>query len=164
MNRDLNNSGDNSGIDTSSYSATSPDAITPDTRIIATFQETQISTSPLPPPELLAQYDQIINNGAERIMKMAEAQQEGYLRERRIASETNRDIAIRKLKYLDRGQIFGFIISLILIGLAAVFVFTDHDTMAYCLFSIGIVSLVALFLPGKNISRRKGSFTEDHPT
>jgi uncharacterized membrane protein len=42
-------------------------------RIVARAQTVSFS-GPLPPPELLAQYDQIVTNGADRILKMAENQ------------------------------------------------------------------------------------------
>lgn len=63
-----------SGINTVSYSTTS-DA-QGNQNIILSERRTEISSGPLPHPELLKGYDEVIKDGAERIMKMAEREQE----------------------------------------------------------------------------------------
>lgn len=126
------------------YSATSDSTIPPQVLVAAT--KTEISSGPLPHPDLVKGYDDIIPNGAERIMQMAEKEQENRFQERKEIRDTNKEIAMGKLKYVNRGQIMGFILALIMLGLATLFVFTDHEGIAYFLFSIGMVSLVALFL------------------
>lgn len=39
-----------------------------------------------------------------------------------------------------------FVLSFVILGLATLFVFTGHETMAYVLFAVSLVSLVGLFL------------------
>lgn len=134
--------------------STTTDATNPaHIRVIAT--KTEISSGPMPHPDLVKGYDDIIPNGAERIMRMAEKEQENRFQERKEIRDTNREIAISKLKYVSRGQIMGFVLALIMLGLATLFVFTNHEGIAYFLFSIGTVSLVALFLQAFISPRQK---------
>lgn len=115
-------------------------------QVVVAATKTEISSGPLPHPDLVKGYDDIIPNGAERIMQMAEKEQENRFQERKEIRDANKEIAMSKLKYVNRGQIMGFVLALIMLGLATLFVFTGHEGIAYFLFSIGMVSLVALFL------------------
>lgn len=127
-----------------SYSAT----VEPDNaaQLLFTASKTEISSGPLPHPDLVKGYNEIIPDGAERIMRMAEKEQDNRFIERQEIRDTNKEIALGKLKYMNRGQIMGFIIAIVMLGLATLFVFTNHESIACFLFSIGTVSLVALFL------------------
>lgn len=60
---------------------------------------------PLPPPEALDRFNQVVPNGAERIFKMAEAEQA-----HRIAQET--DALQARVGEAKRGQILGATISI----------------------------------------------------
>ena len=51
-----------------------PPAPTPQATAIATLTQSVSFSGPLPPPGLLARYNDVIPNGAERIMAMAERQ------------------------------------------------------------------------------------------
>ena len=74
-------------------------------RITAASVSSQWS-GPLPPPESLNRFNQVIPNGAERIFKMAEAEQA-----HRVAYETE---ALRAtVVEAKRGQILGATISII---------------------------------------------------
>jgi uncharacterized membrane protein len=63
-------------------------------------------SGPLPPPSLLAKYSDIIPNGAERIMAMAEKQSEH--REKLEARVVNGNVAAQ-----TRGSWFAFILCLV---------------------------------------------------
>jgi len=63
-------------------------------------------SGPLPPPEALARFNDIVPNGAERIFKMAEDEQE-----HRIASE--RTGLVASIAEAKRGQLLGASISII---------------------------------------------------
>jgi uncharacterized membrane protein len=74
-------------------------------------QEVSVRSGPLPAPEELAAYNQIIPEGADRIMKMAE-QQSAH----RISLEST--VVNSQQKQSFCGQIFGLIIGLSGLGLA----------------------------------------------
>lgn len=63
-------------------------------------------SGPLPPPSLLAKYSEIIPNGAERIMAMAEKQ--GDHREKLEARVVNGNVASQ-----TRGSWFAFVLCLV---------------------------------------------------
>jgi uncharacterized membrane protein len=65
-------------------------------------------SGPLPPPAVLAQYNEVIPNGAERIMAMAERQ--SAHREQLEASVVAANIASQA-----RGMVFAFILSFVTI-------------------------------------------------
>jgi len=99
-------------------------------------------SGPIPPPKLLAQYNDVVNNGAERIMTMAENQSK-----HRIGLENH---AIKEeLRQSRNGQWFGFILGLIGMGLAAWLAIEGHDTVAGIFGTTTIVGLVTVFVIGR---------------
>ncbi len=97
---------------------------------------------PLPPPDVLREYDGIIEDGAERIFSMAEKQSE-----HRISIEKT---AIKEeLNQSSKGQWFGFILGLIGLGLATLLAMYDHEVVAGIFGSTTIIGLVTVFVIGK---------------
>jgi uncharacterized membrane protein len=72
-------------------------------------QSSKSFSGPLPSPESLAEYEQISPGFADRIVKMAEKEQV-----HRHEQDNLRWPAQKKL--LSRGQVFGFILSLSIVG------------------------------------------------
>lgn len=124
-------------------------------QIIASIMRTDVLSGPLPHPDLLKGYGDIIPNGAERIMQMAEREQDSVLTERRETRNNNREISIYKLNLLKRGQNMGFSLAILIIALATLFVFTGHEGIAYLLFSVGIASIVGVFVKTAIDSKKK---------
>lgn len=111
---------------------------------------TEITTGPLPHPEHLERYDKVIKNGAERIMQMAEKEQVARL-ERSAASV---EMAKKEVAMQSRGQWFAFVLVFLFLGLATLFVFTGHETIAYVLFAVSLTPVVSVFIKGKNINHK----------
>lgn len=111
--------------------------VTKVTRII----ERQLHFGPLPPSDQLIKYNKIIPNGAERIMKIAEKEQEHKIKtENRLISATVWQIRI--------GQIFGLIIALTALALGTMCVMNDHDIAGSVLGGAGLTGLVSVFVLG----------------
>ena len=104
-------------------------------------QETRHS-GPLPSPETLSQYNEIIPNGAERIMAMAE-QQSAH---RRNLEES---VVTTQNKTSERGQLIAAALSVLLIAAGSWAFITDHDTVAGTIFGVTVTGLVTVFLVGK---------------
>ncbi len=66
------------------------------------LQSIQHFSGPLPSPEILKEYNEILTDAAERIFKMAEKAQDHY-------EVTERKIVDLEIKKVSRGQIFAFI-------------------------------------------------------
>jgi uncharacterized membrane protein len=102
---------------------------------------------PLPQWEDLEKYGQIIPNGADRIMVMAEKQQE-----HRMSLET---AAIsEQLKQSKRGQIFGLLIGLTAIIGGATCISLGHEWSGAILGGGGLTGLVSVFVIGKKKQAR----------
>lgn len=106
---------------------------------------------PLPQWEDLEKYGQIIPNGADRIMTMAEKQQD-----HRQALETK--AITEQLTQSKRGQTFGLVIGLtaILGGVACILL--GHEWSGAFLGGGGLTGLVSVFVIGK---RRQGKSLDD---
>lgn len=108
----------------------------------------EVFSGPIPPPEALARYEEIQSGAADRIIKMAEKQQDHRmsLEKKAIGGQ---------IEQSKRGQIFGFIAILLCIGVAIFFAASfDMTTFAASFLSITMVVLVGLFVTGKNIMKK----------
>ncbi len=104
-------------------------------------------SGPIPPPEILKGYGEAINSGAERIVAMAEKQSD-----HRIQLENH---AIREeLKQSRLGQIFGFILGLVGMGLASALAMFGHETIAAIFGTTTIIGLVTVFVLGKKLQQK----------
>lgn len=104
-------------------------------------------SGPLPDPQTLEKYNAIIPNGAERIMAMAEKQQEHRMGlEKSTISE--------QLSQSKRGQIFGLIIGLAAITASAICIILGHEWPGALLGAGGLTGLVSVFVYGKNQQRK----------
>lgn|SRR5690625_1217444 len=103
-------------------------------------------SGPLPPPEILKGYNEIIENGAERIIRMAENQST-----HRMGLE---NYAIKEeLRQSRWGQVFGFILGVIGMGLATVLGLYGHEVVAGIFGSTTIIGLVTVFVIGRRAQR-----------
>jgi len=107
-----------------------------------TASKSSVHIGPLPHPDLLAKYNEIIPDGANRIMTMAEKQQD-----HRSALE---NLAVRaQLQQSAKGQIFGFIISIIGLAISVSCILTGHELGGSILGGGGLLGLVSVFVYGK---------------
>jgi uncharacterized membrane protein len=115
--------------------------------VIRIITKLSINTSsafsgPLPPPTLLKGYNDLIPNGAERIMKMTENQSAHRI-------ELEKHAIKEELKQSGRGQIFGFILAIFGMGIAFFLAYLGHDTIAGIFGTTTILGLVTVFVIGK---------------
>lgn len=104
-------------------------------------------SGPLPHPDVLREYDAIVANGAERIFQGFEAQTK-----HRLQLE---DFAVKsQIKQSGRGQIFGFIIAVLGLGLATVLAIYGFEILASVIGGTTLVGLVTIFVLGKSGQRR----------
>lgn len=98
---------------------------------------------PIPPPDLLRQYGEIIPNGADRIVKMAEAQSA-----HRIELEST--VIHGDDRRANWGLVTGFTIGVVIIVLSFFLILYGHDVSGTVLGSIDLVSLVGVFVYGRS--------------
>ncbi|HAF2502209.1 TPA: DUF2335 domain-containing protein [Salmonella enterica] len=113
------------------------------------FQSMMVSQSfsgPLPPPDVIRGYDQILPGGAERIFSMAEKEQA----HRHKMDSTAVNGAIRKDK---RGQWMGFSIAITILAIASVFAWRGNTAFAGALIAIDLIGFVSVFVLGRRASK-----------
>jgi uncharacterized membrane protein len=101
-----------------------------------------VRNAPLPEPSELAVYNQIIPNGADRIMKMAEAQTAHRI-------EIEKTVIFSQKNQAFRGQVFGLIVGLGGLSLATFAAMNGHDWFGGAIGSGTLVSLVYVFVQSK---------------
>lgn len=100
-------------------------------------------SGPIPPPRALAEYEQIQPGAADRILKMAEKQQD-----HRMSLE--KQAVLGQLQQSKRGQLFGFIIVFVCVAVAICFAsFFQMYDFAKTFLTVTMLSLAALFVYGK---------------
>lgn len=105
-------------------------------------------TGPIPPPELLRQYDEIIPSGANRILTMAENQSSHRIElERTVIKGDNRRA--------NAGLATGFIFGLIAFYLSYLLVMAGHDLAGIALGTTDLVALVGTFVYGTRARKQE---------
>lgn len=107
-----------------------------------TIETASAFSGPLPPPSVLGGYNEILANGAERIMKMAENQSSHRIDMEKLAIK-------EELRQSKNGQFFGFILAILGMLIAFGLAYLGHDTVAGIFGTTTIVGLVTIFVIGK---------------
>lgn len=95
-------------------------------------------SGPLPHPSLLAKYNEVVPNGAERILAMAEKQ--SAHRESLEATVVNGNLEMQK-----RGSNRAFILALVIIVGGIYLMATGRDAWGFAAIITSLVSLVSVF-------------------
>ena len=106
-------------------------------KAFCTIQQTSFQ-GPLPPPDMMKGYESVLPGAAERIMKMAENQ-----------STHRMNMESKSMRMKKAGQIFGFIITLFIIGLSFWLGIKGHDALAGVIGSTTVIALTVIFVLGK---------------
>jgi uncharacterized membrane protein len=94
---------------------------------------------PLPPPEIIRQYNEIIPNGADRIMKMAEAEQSHrHTVDQKVVNSLSDENT--------RGQWFAFLLAISVLGIAAYLFSIDKDGAAVALVTADFLVIAGSFI------------------
>jgi len=103
---------------------------------------------PLPPPEQLRAYEEVLPGSADRILKMAENQADHRQTIEKVAVSGGN----RRSWW---GLWTGFAISVIALGLSATLVLKGHDWAGLSLGTIDIVALASVFVTGRRAQGRE---------
>ena len=108
--------------------------------------KSSLFSGPLPDPESLIRYNEAVPNAAERIIKMAENQQEHRFKlEHRAVSW--------ELFQSQLGQIFAFIIAITGIVGGCYIAYNGHDWAGASIVGGSLASIVYSFLSGKKAQK-----------
>lgn len=110
--------------------------------ISITMIQEKSHSGPLPDAETLIKYNSVIPNGADRIMQMAEKQQD-----HRMSIENK--VILSQTRQSGLGQWFGLIIGLFGIGCGTFLAYSGETTVGGIIAGGTVVSLVSVFVLGK---------------
>lgn len=113
-------------------------------RLIFAMEES-IETSykgPIPPPDYLKGYKDVLPNAPERIFAMAEVQQK-----HRMAME--KMIVGRNLSLSERGQILGFVIVVFFLVAAVYLALNNHEKLACFIMGTTLLGVLVVFVLNK---------------
>lgn len=117
--------------------------------LIVAFEQRTSWRGPLPPPDKLKEYNEAVQNGAERILQMAERQAEHRMAmERQVIPEDQ-----RQSRY---GQVFALIIALAFLVVSGLLIWDGHEVSGTILGTVDLVALCTAFIFG-----RKGQGRDD---
>lgn len=130
-------------------------------------------TGPIPPPELLHAYEQILPGLADRVVLMAE--KEGDHRRRQETKGLDAEIKINSLlasSYIAdvrRGQIFALFIGIFAIGVGGSVAVLGQPIVGGVLGAGGLIGLVKAFIDGrkddsntKDVTQKKIEYIDDN--
>ena len=101
---------------------------------------------PLPPPNALQQYEEIVPGAAARILDMAERQSNHRI-------QLEKTVIVGDSRRSNMGLIFAFLLSAAIIGVGAYLIMNDHDWAGASLIGLDLVGLATVFVYGTR-SRR----------
>lgn len=117
------------------------------TKAIISIVERKTFSGPLPAPEDFAAYKNVVPDAPERILAMAEKQQQHRI-------ETERKIVDSNIKSSLRGQVLGAIMAIICLLCCVYLGIHGHDVLAGSIVAI-IVSVVTIFALRKRSDQKK---------
>lgn len=127
---------------------TSPPESSEQQRLVQAQVQASITRGPLPPPETLIRYNEAVPNGAERIMVMAEKQNDHRIgQETRVIGE---DITRQRW-----GLGFGFIVALAGLAAATAISIFANPVAGVVVAALDIGSLAGAFVYGTRSSREE---------
>lgn len=123
-------------------------------------------SGPIPPPDILNGYNKIIKNGADRIIKMAEKEQEHRHQLNLKDQESQTKLIETDIKEQERefylkvaGMILGFILAIAFIGASVYLSLNGHDAVATAIIAV-IGTIVSIFVLGRFIKAKNNDKPE----
>ena len=111
-------------------------------------------SGPIPPPELFKEYEEVLPGATERILKMAEKQQDHRTKIEEKIAENNFSLSIR-------GQIFGCFLAFVCLLVSAFLGYNGHDWLGGIIGGGSIISILIVFVLNKEPSSPKNEKNQD---
>ncbi len=115
--------------------------------ITATHQRVEQYSGPIPHPDILYRYNQMVPDAAERIFVMAEKEAP----HRHNLENKTLDVLSRQLRL---GQILGFTMGIATLTITMVALVLGYENVAIALGSTTVIGLVAVFVTGRMVNNK----------
>jgi uncharacterized membrane protein len=113
------------------------------------FAKQHVYSSPLPPPDILAQYEHLQSGLIQKVISMTETQ----ANHRRELESKNLDASIKHQERRDKearmGQFFAFLITLVSIAAGAYLAIIGREAAGSVIGAIGLGIIVTAFIKGR---------------
>lgn len=116
-------------------------------KLVAFVECIEMYKGPIPHPSIIAEYEKLIPGSADRILSMAERQSS-----HRISLQSK--VVEAEIKNSKKGQIFGFVLAILMIGAGITFAFLGMEAGAITTIIITICGLSALFINSRVFKKR----------
>jgi len=110
---------------------------------ITTAYQREYFSGPVPPPSLLARYNDVVPNGAERILGMAERQS----KHRELLEA---QVVAANIQGQSRGSLYAFIIALVTILGGMFLIYTGKNASGLTAIIASLVGLTSIFAYSKH--------------
>jgi uncharacterized membrane protein len=112
------------------------------------IHQSQSFSGPLPPPEILRRFDEVVPGAAERLLRMAEEQSTHR-------KDLERKVIESDIERSRWGQILGFVIAIVGLGASALIAIYGN-AIAGSIIGVGtLASLVGVFMYGATVRSRE---------
>ncbi len=109
---------------------------------------------PIPSPEALEKYEQVQPGFADRLMRMAEKEQEERIKANHLLIEIEAASQKTDSDIIKRGQLFGLISAISIISLCIFSFYLGYKSEARDIAVWVIASVAAVFVTGRFLSRK----------
>jgi uncharacterized membrane protein len=106
-------------------------------------------SGPLPPPSMLAHYNDIIVDGADRMMGLVERQSAHRIEMEKLAAERELELSRSRAKLATTGQQSGLAITLVIVASTVWLAANGHTVVASVLGSTSLCTVAAIFAIGR---------------
>jgi len=125
------------------------------------FQMIQISqesfSGPIPHPKILQGYQDLLPSAPERILSMAEKEQQHRIDVEKEMLIQNRENISNSTVANKRSSIMAFILVMLLIIVGTVLTILGHPSIGKTIFSITIIGVASIFIVGKLTQKKSDS-------
>lgn len=115
---------------------------------------------PLPDPNTLARYNELIPDGAERVMRMAELEQGHRHRWERDQQDIVRGVATDESRIAGRGQLAAATLCVLLITAGVIFMLNGYAKLGATIILGDMVALATVFIKGSARPGTRGTDSE----
>lgn len=113
---------------------------------VAIVYRQAVWSGPLPPPEILQQYDAVAPGAANRILVMAENRQQNRIEMDKAASAREDKILDGDISQSKRGLWFAFISALLIIGIGTFLILLDKEVLGLAVILTPLATLAGVFV------------------
>lgn len=119
-------------------------------------EQTKFHSGPLPDPDTLERYGQLIDGGCERLMRLVEQEaQHRHTQEDRVV-RTNATLALR-------GQWISVVLVVLLAAIGTLLTLKGYPSVGSVIFATTIAAVAAVFIYGKSKEGQKQPDRDDEP-